>query len=258
MLQLDINFLYMPFIYVCCCIFVSVPDVTTRPKGEKIPHEQQMKFFGKVQYSFSVSFYKRRTLFYLPPRGNTHRYLLSPYLILWKLFFHSCNDPFLSIMITFDTYTTGKVLKLHWILGWASQKHRRCVPIHLLVPCTKSMSSFCEENIHTFECVAKDYASTGAYYMYCIYICVFKCFSKALFHFRLNKPSESLVLLEPPSKRQSIIRTIWFIYLDRLFCLWLTSTLRTIVSTSCPLPSVQSAAEAMLPIKRRRWWPGGG
>lgn len=63
------------------------------------------------------------------------------------------------------------------------------------------MSSFCEENIHTFECVAKDYASTGAYYMYCIYICVFKCFSKALFHFRLNKPSESLVLLEPPLEK---------------------------------------------------------
>lgn len=41
------------------CILSAV-DVGTRPKGEKIPHEQQIKFFGKVMKSFLT-----RHLFFL-------------------------------------------------------------------------------------------------------------------------------------------------------------------------------------------------
>lgn len=47
-------FIYFPqlkFIIHTHCI-VSVVDVGTRPKGEKIPHEQQIKFFGKVMKFF--------------------------------------------------------------------------------------------------------------------------------------------------------------------------------------------------------------
>lgn len=54
------------FVPLCFCVCFS--DVTTRPKGEKIPHEQQMKFFGKVQCSFSVSFCTYSIIpFFTPP-----------------------------------------------------------------------------------------------------------------------------------------------------------------------------------------------
>lgn len=53
------------FIYSFCWIFVSVSDVTTRPKGDKVPHKQQMKFFGKVQYLFSPLVYKHHGNFLL-------------------------------------------------------------------------------------------------------------------------------------------------------------------------------------------------
>ncbi len=35
------------------------------------------------------------------------------------------------------------------------KEHRYCIPIHLLILCAKSMYSFCEEKVHTFEYVAE-------------------------------------------------------------------------------------------------------
>ncbi|KAG7324860.1 hypothetical protein KOW79_011176 [Hemibagrus wyckioides] len=40
-------------------------DVTTRPKGEKIPHEQQMKFFGKVVLPLVDQYFKNHRLYFL-------------------------------------------------------------------------------------------------------------------------------------------------------------------------------------------------
>lgn len=38
------------------------------------------------------------------------------------------------------------------------------VPVRLLILWPKSMYCFCEENVHTFECVAKEYARSGTYF----------------------------------------------------------------------------------------------
>ncbi|XP_026770929.3 ryanodine receptor 2 isoform X6 [Pangasianodon hypophthalmus] len=40
-------------------------DVTTRPKGDKIPHEQQMKFFGKVVLPLVDQYFKNHRLYFL-------------------------------------------------------------------------------------------------------------------------------------------------------------------------------------------------
>uniref|UniRef100_A0A8B9KBW8 Ryanodine receptor 2 n=1 Tax=Astyanax mexicanus TaxID=7994 RepID=A0A8B9KBW8_ASTMX len=40
-------------------------DVSTRPKGEKIPHEQQMKFFGKVVLPLVDQYFKNHRLYFL-------------------------------------------------------------------------------------------------------------------------------------------------------------------------------------------------
>jgi len=49
-----------------------------------------------------------------------------------------------------DTYTSFTDTRLQM------KKDNCCVPIRLLILRPKSMYSFCEEKVHTFECVTKE------------------------------------------------------------------------------------------------------
>ncbi len=59
-------------------------------------------------------------------------------------------------LLTRSGFSLKKVNQMQFILYVRlSRKHYCCVPIRLLILCPKSMYSFCEEKVHTFEYVAE-------------------------------------------------------------------------------------------------------
>ncbi len=65
------------------------------------------------------------------------------------------RDPLFNILKVWIDIMLAILTNLLFWQGAGQYWNTCCVPIHLLILCTKSMYSFCEEKVHTFEYVAE-------------------------------------------------------------------------------------------------------